>query len=219
MVLIPSSWEIILGPSEEVEDYPINFRWRAVKERALAKPSEKWSPHQTFSYKLDDGEWSEFSIDNELSLSAVLEDDRHIFLVRAQDEAGNIDESPAKSEFITGGGPVLTVVRDFMRSVEQEDLEGCLKHISMAYKDSDGDTRKSQADKFKENFALFNRVNIDLTRTRVTIENKKAKIEYEYKLSAVTKDKIKYGERRRHTLELREEEAGTWRIVSGLVSE
>lgn len=64
----------------------------------------------TFSYQLDDNDWSDFTPDTSVTLSD-LADGRYTFRVRARDAAGNIDASPAQRTFVVqteGVTPTVT---------------------------------------------------------------------------------------------------------------
>ncbi|MBI4972689.1 MAG: hypothetical protein HZC16_02590 [Candidatus Omnitrophica bacterium] len=61
-----------------------------------------------FSYKLDDGQWSDWSISTTAVLSG-LSDGAHAFSVKARDEAGNEDPTPAEARFaVDTTSPVIT---------------------------------------------------------------------------------------------------------------
>lgn len=52
-----------------------------------------------YSWRLNGSAWSDWSASTEVSVSSLIETNRYIFEVRARDEAGNIDASPAFARF------------------------------------------------------------------------------------------------------------------------
>ncbi len=65
-----------------------------------------------YSYMLDSGAWSAWSSSSSASLSG-LSDGAHAFSVKARDEAGNEDSTPAQVSFtVDTSGPVITLSSD-----------------------------------------------------------------------------------------------------------
>jgi hypothetical protein len=58
----------------------------------------------TYSYSVDGGAWSEWSSSTDTTITG-LSDGRHTFSVRARDEAGNIDPTPAAVSFTVDTTP------------------------------------------------------------------------------------------------------------------
>ncbi|MEJ7654652.1 MAG: hypothetical protein WKH64_15635 [Chloroflexia bacterium] len=102
----------------------------------------------TYSYRLDDGAWSAYSSDTTTILSA-LADGGHTFEVRAKDEAGNVDVSPAERTFTvetvapTGtvtinNGAALTNNRTVSLTLSASDPEPGSTVVSMQFHNTGG---------------------------------------------------------------------------------
>lgn len=79
------------GPSGLVRSASATFGWSGSDDRTPISDL-------LYSYKLDGGEWSEYSSDTRVTLSG-LSQGAHTIHVRAKDAAGNVDESPATRSF------------------------------------------------------------------------------------------------------------------------
>jgi len=70
---------------------PIRFEWKGTDDFSS-------SDKLLFSHRFDNGEWSDYSSDLQLDEGGVT-DGAHMFEVRAKDERGNVDATPAKVSF------------------------------------------------------------------------------------------------------------------------
>jgi hypothetical protein len=100
------STQITGGPSGPTGDDTPTFTW-------TGSDSLSASTRLRFSFRVDDGPWSPFSGDTSATLGDTtgLADGPHTFFVRARDEAGNVESSPAESSFtVDTSAPAAPVI-------------------------------------------------------------------------------------------------------------
>lgn len=88
---IPPETKIDSGPSDTIDGSKVEFTFSGNDDKT---PSYRL----LFSYKLDSQEWCMFS-EGTKALFSDIEEGEHIFLVKAKDEAGNEDPTPAEWRF------------------------------------------------------------------------------------------------------------------------
>ncbi|RLC19683.1 MAG: hypothetical protein DRI57_06545, partial [Deltaproteobacteria bacterium] len=90
---LPETW-ITSGPSDTVIcETDTEFCW-------TGSDSETATESLEYSYKMDDGEWSDWGSESCREYTD-LSDASHTFQVRAKDDSGNVDETPATWNFTT----------------------------------------------------------------------------------------------------------------------
>lgn len=88
---IAPNTQITTSPSAQQAARTVEFAWQGVDDQTA-------EAELTYSYKLDDSQWSKWSDSTKVTFSR-LGNGTHSFSVRARDKAGNIDASPAKVQF------------------------------------------------------------------------------------------------------------------------
>ncbi|MFA6588238.1 MAG: FG-GAP-like repeat-containing protein [Patescibacteria group bacterium] len=88
---IPPNTYITAAPTVDLNSARFSFTWQGLDD--TTKPEKL-----VFSYKLDSQAWSSWTAIKRVTYQD-LTDGKHTFKVRSQDEAGNIDPSPAEAEF------------------------------------------------------------------------------------------------------------------------
>jgi sugar lactone lactonase YvrE len=91
----PPETSVVSGPAGSVTTATVSFAFTGADN--LTPP-----PALRFSWRLDDGAWSPFTADTSVALSDVAQGP-HRFEVRARDQAGNEDATPAVRQFAVGG--------------------------------------------------------------------------------------------------------------------
>ena len=98
----PETW-ITSGPSGWINIADANFTWTGADADNVTPTA-----NLVYSWRIDGGTWSAFSGATGVTLTGLSEGS-HTFEVRAKDEAGNIDETPASQNFaIDVTAPVIT---------------------------------------------------------------------------------------------------------------
>lgn len=99
------STDITAGPSGLTNDPTPTFEFAGSDDRSA-------DSNLLFSYKLDYGEWSEYSSARSVTFgdSAALSQGGHTFYVRAKDEAGNVDQTEAVGGFTLDSEPPNTTI-------------------------------------------------------------------------------------------------------------
>lgn len=95
----PPETSIITGPAGAVSDPVVSFTVTASDNLTPATALQ-------FSWRVDDGAWSPFTETTSVTLSG-LASGPHRFEVRARDQAGNEDPTPARRDFTIGGVSVV----------------------------------------------------------------------------------------------------------------
>ena len=110
----PPETTIEEGPGEYVDTPDVSFSWSGADDRA---PTDAL----VYSYKLDDGDWSEYTKETTCSLSNLKEGE-HTFYVKAMDRMTNEDRTPAERSFTVGPPFILTVNPPFAEISKGETI-------------------------------------------------------------------------------------------------
>jgi len=97
----PPETTIEEGPGEYVDTPDVSFGWSGADDRAPTTVL-------VYSYKLDNGDWSEYTKETTCSLSNLSEGE-HTFYVKAMDRMANEDQTPAERSFTVGPPFILFV--------------------------------------------------------------------------------------------------------------
>jgi len=97
----PPETTIEEGPGEYVSTPDVSFSWSGVDDRTPTSAL-------VYSYKLDNGDWSEYTKETTRSFSDLGEGE-HTFYVKAMDIMANEDLTPAERSFTVGPPFILTV--------------------------------------------------------------------------------------------------------------
>lgn len=122
--------KITSGPLRPVKSKLVNIVWDGTDDRTQNADLE-------FSFRLDDGPWSPFQKIKQKEFSG-LHRGGHTVEVRARDQAGNIDSSPARNLFIADPdtGVVVGPAQGGSPQIRILDLKGKAKKQFYAYEKS-----------------------------------------------------------------------------------
>ena len=99
---IPPETTITSGPTGWINTASATFTWTGTDDTTS-------TGNLVYSYRLDGGAWSTFSSGTKIALDS-LSDGSHTFEVKAKDEAGNEDQSPASQSFsVDTVAPTITI--------------------------------------------------------------------------------------------------------------
>ncbi len=140
--------EIIEPKQKRIRELDMKITWQGSDN--ISSDSEL-----AYSYRFDDGEWSEFIPDTEL-VTQSLPDGDHTFEVRAEDIAGNLQDPPAKITFNTNEvAPKTTITtqapgaaiaeRSFTLEFEAKDNTDTSENLEYEVKLDNGGWEKAQS--------------------------------------------------------------------------